>query len=67
MQIALSLAILTVIALVLGAFFLFRQGERAKQAWLMLILAAVLAGNVAIVTWPTDSGQTLVGSEPDPD
>jgi predicted Zn-dependent protease len=59
MDIVLSILVLTVIALVLGAIFLLRQGGRAGQAALMLALAAVIAGNVAIMLMPTDSGETL--------
>lgn len=62
MDIALSLVSLTVIALVLGAVFLFRRGGSAKQAWLMLLLAVIMAINVAIWTLPTESGTSLAQS-----
>jgi len=52
MEIALSLVVLTIIALVLGAVFLLRRGGYRKQALLMLVLAAIMAGNVAIWSMP---------------
>lgn len=61
MDIALSLLVLTVIALLLGSLALWRRAGYRKQAVLMLVLAAILAGNVAIWTMPTDSGQSLAG------
>ncbi len=59
MATALSLLVLTAIALVAGAVFLWRRGAR-KQAGLMLVLAAVLAVNVGIWTLPTASGTAPV-------
>jgi hypothetical protein len=56
---ALSLLVLTVVALVLGAAFLWRRGGSRKQVLLMLVLAAVLAINVGIWTLPGSSGETL--------
>lgn len=58
MAIALSLLVLTTIALLGGAFVLFRRG-RKQQAWLMLGLAIVMGLNVMIWTWPTENGATL--------
>lgn len=63
LETALSLMILAVIALVGGALFLLRRGER-KRAGLMLLLAAVMAINVAIWTLPTTDGKTLVAGAP---
>lgn len=60
MDIAISLLVLTMIALVLGAIALFRRGGYRKQAMLMLVLAAVMAANVVIWTLPTPDGQSLV-------
>ena len=62
MDIALSLLVLTAVALVIGAYALFRHGMK-RQAWLMLALAVVMALNVAIWTWPTQSGTALVTGE----
>lgn len=57
----LSLLVLTVVALIAGAAFLWRRGGARKQIVLMLVLAAVLAINVAIWTLPTSGGQSLAG------
>ena len=60
MAIALSLLVLTVTALLLGAVWQWRRGGSRKQVVLMLVLAAVLAANVAIWTMPTGDGTALV-------
>ncbi|HKT84479.1 MAG TPA: hypothetical protein VJQ77_00170 [Novosphingobium sp.] len=60
MDIAISLLVLTMIALVLGAIALLRRGGYRKQAVLMLVLAAVMAVNIVIWTLPTREGQSLV-------
>ena len=54
---ALSLMMLTIIALVLGAIYLIRKGGMTKQALLMLFLAMVLGVNIGIWTLPDDKGQ----------
>lgn len=59
MNIALSVLVLTAIALVLGSIALFRRHGYRKQAMLMLLLAAVMAVNVAIWTLPTHEGKSL--------
>ncbi len=61
MDIALSLLVLCAVALVIGAVLMLRKG-RKRQAVLMLVLAAVMAMNVAIWVWPTPGGQTLAGA-----
>jgi len=58
---ALSLAMLTALALLAGAVFLWRKGERQRPS-LMAILAAVMITNVVIWSLPTTSGQTLATS-----
>jgi hypothetical protein len=58
----LSIAVLTAFALVAGAVVLLRRGLR-KQPVLMLILAAVMLGNVVIWSIPTEGGQSLVKTE----
>ena len=63
MDIALSLVMLTMFALVVGAILLFRRGIR-KQAWLMLILAAIMALNVAMWTVPTQGGGSIADAGP---
>lgn len=61
MDIPLTLLVLTTIALVLGGVALWRRDGYRKQAVLMFVLAAVLAGNIAIWTMPTHEGKTLTG------
>lgn len=58
---ALSLAMLTALALIAGAVFLWRKGERQRPA-LMVILAAVMIANVVIWSLPTRGGQTLTAA-----
>ncbi|WP_421853417.1 hypothetical protein [Novosphingobium sp.] len=58
---ALSLGMLTALALIAGAVFLWRRGERQRPA-LMAILAAVMITNVVIWSLPTTGGQTLAAS-----
>ncbi len=60
-DVALSLAMLTALALVAGAVFLWRRGERQRPS-LMAILAAVMITNVVIWSVPTTDGQTLATS-----
>ena len=58
---ALSLAMLTALALLAGAVFLWRKGERQRPA-LMAIIAAVMITNVVIWSLPTTGGQTLTSA-----
>jgi hypothetical protein len=55
---ALSLLMLAAVALVGGAVFLLRRGER-KRPVLMLTLAGVMVMNLIIWTLPDKSGSTL--------
>ena len=58
---ALSLLMLASIALLGGAVFLWRRGERQRPA-LMLLLAVIMLGNLVIWTLPTggpSGGETL--------
>lgn len=48
----LSITMVCVIALIAGAIALFRRGNDRKRAWLMLVAALVLFGNVLIWAWP---------------
>lgn len=57
---ALSLAVLMVFILPAGAWVLWRRGGPRKQIVLMLVLAAILAVNVAIWVVPTSSGTAPV-------
>lgn len=63
MEIALSLMVLAAFALVIGAIVLWRKGGSAKQIGLMLLLAAIMAVNVAIWTLPDASGKAPLGQE----
>lgn len=63
-DIALSLAMLMVLALPAGAWALYKRGGSRKQVVLMLVLAAILAANVAIWVIPAKNGTSLVGQEP---
>lgn len=56
MDIALSLLMLTAIALVLGSIALFRRGGYRRQAVLMLIAAAVMAVNAVLWALPMSGG-----------
>lgn len=58
---ALSLMMLAAIALVGGAVFLLRRGERKRPA-LMLTLAGVMGLNLIIWTLPDKAGTTLAGA-----
>ena len=55
---ALSLMMLTTLALLAGALFLWRRGER-QRPMLMLVLATIMVVNLVIWTLPTTGGATL--------
>ena len=59
----LSILMLATIAMVLGAVYLWRQRGTSKQIWLMLVLAVVLAANVAIWVVPSRDGTAPVQQE----
>ena len=61
----LALMVLTALALVGGAVWLWRKQRRGRQAMLMLVLAAVIAANVALWAVPNKSGETLVKAKPE--
>ena len=56
----LSILVLAAVALIIGAVALWRRGGQAKQVWLMLLLAAIVAGNVLIWTVPDSTGKAPV-------
>ena len=60
LDIALSLLVIGAAALLGGAYFQWRRGNR-KQAGLMLVLAVVFAVNLVIWTMPNEQGKTLAG------
>lgn len=59
LEAALSMMVIAVVALLGGAYFQWRRGNR-NQAGLMLVLAAVFAANIAIWSVPNDQGASLV-------
>jgi multisubunit Na+/H+ antiporter MnhC subunit len=61
MELALSLMVLAAIALVIGAFVLWRKRGAKKQIGLMLLMALIMAVNVAIWTLPGGSGKAPLG------
>ncbi len=56
MSIVLSILVLAALALLAGAYYLWRQGGHERQAFLMVVLAIVAAANVAIWTVPDAEG-----------
>ena len=60
MATVLSLMMLTMLALLAGALFLWRRRGPRKQIVLMLVLAAVIAVNVALLAVPGADGDTPV-------
>ncbi|GGD77694.1 hypothetical protein [Croceicoccus mobilis] len=65
-DLALSLMVLCAAAMLGGAFFAFRRGD-AKRAVLMLVLAIVIAANVAIWTIPGPDGTATLADVPGDD
>lgn len=63
-DIALSLAMLMVFVLPAGGYALWRRGGSRKQIVLMLVLAAIMAANVAIWVMPGKDGTAPVGQAP---
>lgn len=61
LDLALSLLMLAGIALLAGAIYLWRKGERQRPL-LMLLLVAIMGVNVAIWTVPDKAGKTLAGA-----
>ena len=61
MDLVLSALMVTALALIGGAIFLWRRsGSATKQVWLMLVLAVVMIANVLIWTVPDSGGTALV-------
>ena len=60
----LSILVLACLALLLGAYALGRRGGQRRQIVLMLVLAAVMAANIAIWVLPGGSGKALVSEVP---
>ena len=56
MDTLLSVLVLVAVALVAGAFVLWRREGMQKQVWLMLVLAVVMIVNVLIWALPDKDG-----------
>jgi len=56
-----SIMVLAIIALLAGAAYLWRRGLYKRRALLMVVLAAVIAANLALWTVPVSTGETLAG------
>ncbi len=63
MNTVLSILVLSAIALAIGAVALWRRGGSRKQAVLMLVMAAVIAANVAIWTVPDSDGNAPMSGQ----
>ena len=57
MDTVLSIIVLAAMALLAGAWFLWRRGGSKKQVFLMILLALIMVANVAIWTIPDASGE----------
>lgn len=53
-------------ALLVGGIYILRKGANKRQGWLMLVAAAVMFGNVAILSIPIADGNGPPGVENDP-
>ena len=58
--VVLSILMLGCIAMLLGGIALWRRRGLSRQVWLMLVLAAVMAVNVAIRLVPSTDGTAPV-------
>ncbi|WP_126171881.1 hypothetical protein [Altericroceibacterium xinjiangense] len=63
MDVVLSLLMLTSLALIAGAIWLWRKQGVNRQVWLMILLAMVMLINVALWTVPNSSGLAPIGQE----
>ena len=59
-DIVLSIVMLAALALVAGAFLLWRRTRQVKQPRLMVLLAVIAVLNVLIWTVPTSSGEAPI-------
>ncbi|NKJ43500.1 MULTISPECIES: hypothetical protein [unclassified Novosphingobium] len=59
MDTVLSLLVLTTVALIGGAVFFWRRGER-KRAGLMLVMAALIAADLAVWLTPVSGGPSMI-------
>ena len=56
----LSIVMLAAVALLGGAFWLWRREGAVRQVWLMVMLAMIMLINVAIWTIPDEDGAALL-------
>jgi len=61
----LSIQVLAILALLGGSAMFWRRPGMRKQAVLMIVLAVVLAANVAIMTVPGPDGTAPVDATPE--
>lgn len=66
MDLILSIVVLAAIALLAGAWFVWRRGGTTKQIGLMVLMAMVMLANVLIWSLPTTAGGALVDSAAGP-
>ncbi len=64
MSTVLSIMVLAAIALMAGAIYLWNREGMRRQAVLMLVLVAVIAANVALLTVPVGDGKSVVEQTP---
>jgi hypothetical protein len=57
--------VLATIAALAGAVFFWRRPGARRQALLMLVLAAVIAANIAILTVPGPGGEAPIDRVPE--
>ena len=60
MAAVLSIMMLVALALIAGAVVLWRRGAARLQVFLMLAVALVIAGNIALWVVPTSSGKAPI-------
>ncbi len=64
MNTVLSIMVLAALALLAGGLYLWNREGMRRQAVLMLVLVAVIAGNVAILVVPNADGIAPAGQAP---